>query len=74
LGGAKRQKRVGVGSKSVDVTVRWGLWNVGLHGMARDQQVEMVKGVMVLEGLDVMAMVETCRGRDEWNRKRSGES
>jgi hypothetical protein len=50
--------------------VKWGLWNVGLHGMAGEQEMEMVKAVMVLERIQVMAVVETMRGREEWRLKR----
>jgi hypothetical protein len=50
--------------------VKWGLWNVGLHGMVGEQEMEMVKAVMVLERIQVMAVVETMRGREEWRLKR----
>jgi hypothetical protein len=56
--------------KSVEVKVKVGLWNVGLHGMSAEQEVGMVKAAMILEGLGVMAVVETWRGRDEWMLKR----
>ena len=50
--------------------MRWGLWNVGLHGMTGKQEREMVKAVMVLEQLQVLAVVETMRGREEWRLRK----
>ena len=45
--------------------MKWGLWNVGLHGMTRNEEMEVVKATMVLEQIQVLAVVETLRGREE---------
>ena len=47
-----------------------GFWNVGLHGMTVDEEVEMVKAVMFLEQIQVLAVVETMKGREEWKLRR----
>jgi hypothetical protein len=38
--------------------------------MTVDEELEMVKAVMVLEEIQVLAVVETMRGREEWRLKR----
>jgi hypothetical protein len=48
------------------------MWNVGLHGATSGQEMEMIKAVMILERIEILAVVETLRGRDNWLRNRGG--